>query len=129
MSRAMLLAELLPDVAGVPVELVVTGLVQDSRHLQPGDAFLAVLPARQEVPSTHGLNFAAQARAAGASAILFEPPAPANIAVPADAIAVPGLVARMGEMADRFHASGSIAAVFFEVSDSPKSSDGASLAT
>ena len=66
MSRAMLLAELLPDVAGVPVELVVTGLVQDSRQLQPGDAFLAVLPARQEVPSTHGLNFAAQARAAGA---------------------------------------------------------------
>ena len=41
MSRAMLLAELLPDVAGVPVELVVTGLVQDSRQLQPGDAFLA----------------------------------------------------------------------------------------
>ena len=103
MSRAMLLAELLPDVAGIPGELVITGLVQDSRQLAPGDAFVAVLPARQEVPSTHGLNFAAQARAAGASAILFEPPAPPNIAVPADAIAVPGLVSRMGEMADRFH--------------------------
>ena len=103
MSRAMLLAELLPDVAGIPAELVITGLVQDSRQLQPGDAFVAVLPARQEVPSTHGLNFAAQAHAAGASAILFEPPAPANIAAPADAIAVPGLVSRMGEMADRFH--------------------------
>lgn len=99
----MLLAELLPDVAGIPAELVITGLVQDSRALRPGDAFVAVLPARQEVPSTHGLNFAAQARAAGASAILFEPPAPANIAVPVDAIAVPGLVPRMGEMADRFH--------------------------
>ena len=99
----MLLAELLPDVAGIPPELVVTGLVQDSRALRPGDAFVAVLPARQEVPSTHGLNFAAQARTAGASAILFEPPAPGNIAVPAGAIAVPGLVARMGEMADRFH--------------------------
>jgi len=99
----MLLAELLPDVAGIPAELVITGLVQDSRALRPGDAFVAVLPARQEVPSTHGLNFAAQARAAGASAILFEPPAPANIAAPADAIAVPNLVARMGEMADRFH--------------------------
>ncbi|GAA4999207.1 UDP-N-acetylmuramoyl-L-alanyl-D-glutamate--2,6-diaminopimelate ligase [Pseudoluteimonas lycopersici] len=103
MSRAMLLAELLPDVAGIPAELVVTGLVQDSRQVHPGDAFVAVLPARQEVPSTHGLNFAAQARAAGASAILFEPPAPANIAVPADAIVVPNLVSRMGEMADRFH--------------------------
>ena len=99
----MLLAELLPDVAGIPAELVITGLVQDSRALRPGDAFVAVLPARQEVPSSHGLNFAAQARAAGASAILFEPPAPANIAAPADAIAVPNLVARMGEIADRFH--------------------------
>ena len=63
MSRAMLLAELLPDVAGIPAELVITGLVQDSRALRPGDAFVAVLPARQEVPSSHGLNFAAQARA------------------------------------------------------------------
>jgi len=99
----MLLAELLPDVEGIPAELVITGLVEDSRQVNPGDAFAAVLPARQEVPSTHGLNFAAQARAAGASAILFEPPAPAGIAAPVDAIAVPGLVARMGEMADRFH--------------------------
>ena len=99
----MLLAELLPDVAGIPAELVITGLVQDSRALRPGDAFVAVLPARQEVPSSHGLNFAAQARAAGASAILFEPPVPADIAAPAGAIAVPNLVARMGEMADRFH--------------------------
>jgi UDP-N-acetylmuramoyl-L-alanyl-D-glutamate--2,6-diaminopimelate ligase len=99
----MLLAELLPDVAGIPAELVITGLVQDSRALRPGDAFVAVLPARQEVPSSHGLNIAAQARAAGASAILFEPPAPADIAAPAGAIAVPNLVARMGEMADRFH--------------------------
>ncbi len=99
----MLLAELLPDVAGIPAELVVTGLVQDSRQVNPGDVFVAVLPARQEVPSTHGLNFAAQARAAGASAIVFEPPAPAGIAVPDDAIAVPALAARMGAMADRFH--------------------------
>ena len=103
MNRAMPLAELLPDVAGIPDGLVISGLVQDSRALRPGDAFVAVLPARQEVPSTHGLNFAAQAHAAGASAILFEPPAPAGIAVPAGAIAVPGLVARMGAMADRFH--------------------------
>ena len=77
MTRAMLLSELLPELEGLSAELAITGLVQDSRALRPGDAFLAVLPARQEVPSTHGLNFAAQARAAGASAILFEPPAPA----------------------------------------------------
>jgi hypothetical protein len=40
---------------------------------------------------------------AGASAILFEPPAPADLPAPADAIAVPGLRARMGAMADQFH--------------------------
>ena len=38
MSRAMALAELLPDVE-VPRGLVVHGLVQDSRAVQAGDAF------------------------------------------------------------------------------------------
>ena len=103
MTRAMLLSELLPGVAGVPADLAITGLVQDSRAVMPGDAFVAMLPARQEVPSSHGMNFAQQARDAGASAILFEPPLPAGIAAPADAIAVPGLVARLGGVADRFH--------------------------
>src|SRR5690606_608247 len=52
----------------------------------------------------HGLNFVDQARQKGASAILYEPPVPAGMEVPGDAIAVPGLRARMGAMADRFHA-------------------------
>ncbi len=98
MTRAMLLAELLPDVPGVPPELAVTGLVQDSRAVSPGDAFVAIAGF-----GAHGLLFADQAREAGVSAILFEPPALADIPPPADAIAVPGLRARMGEMADRFH--------------------------
>ena len=99
MSRAMALAELLPDVA-VPLGLVVRGLVQDSRAVQPGDAFVAIAGF-----GAHGLGFVEQARTAGASAILFEPPAPADLPAPADAIAVPGLRARMGGMADRFNAS------------------------
>ena len=99
MSRAMALAELLPDV-DVPRGLVVRGLVQDSRTVQPGDAFVAIAGF-----GAHGLGFVEQARAAGASAILFEPPAPADLPAPADAIAVPGLRARMGGMADRFNAS------------------------
>ena len=97
MTRAMLLAELLPDVP-VPPELAVTGLVLDSRDVRPGDAFVAIAGF-----GAHGLLFVEQARAAGASAILFEPPASAGIPAPADAIAVPGLRARMGAMADQFH--------------------------
>ena len=98
MSRAMRLSELLPDVPAVPRDLDITGLVQDSRHLKPGDAFVAIAGF-----GAHGLLFVDQAKHAGARAILFEPPAPADIPAPADAIAVPGLRARMGELADRFH--------------------------
>ncbi|NUS38795.1 MAG: UDP-N-acetylmuramoyl-L-alanyl-D-glutamate--2,6-diaminopimelate ligase [Lysobacter sp.] len=98
MSRAMRLAELLPDVAGVPADLVVDGIKQDSRMLRAGDAFVAIAGF-----GAHGLNFVDQARAASASAILFEPPAPIDLPAPADAIAVPGLRARLGELGDRFH--------------------------
>jgi UDP-N-acetylmuramoyl-L-alanyl-D-glutamate--2,6-diaminopimelate ligase len=94
----MALADLLPDVE-IPRDIVIRGLVLDSRHIEPGDAFVAIAGF-----GAHGLGFVEQAQAAGASAILFEPPAPPEFDVPADAIAVPGLRARMGDMADRFHA-------------------------
>jgi len=96
--RRMPLAELLPDVAGIASERVITGLVQDSRAIKPGDAFVAIGGF-----GTHGVKFVDQARAAGAVAILFEPPDSAGIPAPADAVAVPNLRARMGELADRFH--------------------------
>ena len=99
MTRAMPLSQLLPDVAGVPASLSVSGLVQDSREVRAGDAFVAIGGF-----GTHGLHFVEQAKAAGASAILFEPPVPADVpAPPADAIAVPRLRASMGAMADEFH--------------------------
>lgn len=98
MSGNMLLCDLLPDVAGIPGDLRVTGLVMDSREVKPGDAFVAIAGF-----GAHGLRFVDQARAAGAVAILFEPPAPDDLPAPADAIAVPGLRSRLGEMADRFH--------------------------
>jgi len=98
-TRATQLSELLPDVAAVPPALEIGGLVLDSRSITPGDAFVAIGGF-----GTHGLHFVEQARAAGASAILFEPPVPDDVpAPPADAIAVPGLRARMGAMADQFH--------------------------
>ncbi len=103
MTRAMLLAELLPDVPGVPPDLLVTGLVQDSRMVRAGDAFVAIGPYIGAPSGLHGLGFVEQAKQRGASAILFEPPAPVEFTPPDDAIAVPGLRARMGAMADRFH--------------------------
>src|SRR5690606_2789402 len=100
MSAGMPLSELLPGVAGVPRGLRVTGLSQDSREIAAGDAFLAI-------PGfgTHGLRFVDQARAAGAEAVVYEPPVPDGVEVPAGAIAVPGLRARIGTMADRLHRS------------------------
>ena len=104
MTRAMRLSELLPDVAGVPHDLVITGLVQDSRSVRPGNAFVAVGPVANDM-AAHGLRFAAQAKQSGAVAVLFEPPAPIEWPSPADAIAVPQLHARIGAIADRFHGS------------------------
>ena len=69
MSRAMPLSQLLPEVA-LTRDISVSGLVMDSRELQPGDAFVAIGGF-----GTHGLAFVEQARAQGAAAILFEPPA------------------------------------------------------
>ncbi|MFS8064353.1 MAG: Mur ligase family protein, partial [Luteimonas sp.] len=98
MTRAMLLSELLPDVRDVPADLAITGLVQDSRAIRPGDAFVAIAGF-----GAHGLNFVDVAKQAGVAAILFEPPAPADIPAPVDAIPVPNLRARLGELGDRFH--------------------------
>ncbi len=98
MTRAMLLSELLPDVAGIPADLAITGLTQDTRSIREGNAFVAIGGF-----GTHGLNFVAQAKAANAGVILYEPPAPEELPVPADAIAVPRLHARLGALADCFH--------------------------
>ena len=98
MTRAMPLAELLPDVDGVPPDVVVTGLVQDSRAVRAGDAFVAIAGF-----GTHGLAFADTAIAQGAAAVLHEPPAPRGMHVPDNAIAVPGLRARLGTLGDQFH--------------------------
>jgi UDP-N-acetylmuramoyl-L-alanyl-D-glutamate--2,6-diaminopimelate ligase len=97
MSQMMLLSQLLPDVV-LSHDPSITGLVLDSRAVRPGNAFVAIAGF-----GAHGLGFVDQARAAGAAAILFDPPAPAELPAPADAIAVPGLRRRMGSMADQFH--------------------------
>jgi UDP-N-acetylmuramoyl-L-alanyl-D-glutamate--2,6-diaminopimelate ligase len=102
MTHRMRLADLLADVAGIPEDLWITGLVQDSRAIQPGNSFVAIAGF-----GAHGLNFVAQAKAAGAVVVLFETPVPAEFEALVDAdqqcIAVPGLRARLGAIADKFH--------------------------
>ncbi|MFT4248462.1 MAG: UDP-N-acetylmuramoyl-L-alanyl-D-glutamate--2,6-diaminopimelate ligase [Pseudomonas sp.] len=93
----MALSQLIPDVP-LAHDVQLSGLVLDSRLVRPGDAFVAIAGF-----GAHGLGFVEHARANGAAAILFEPPAPDALPAPLDAIAVPGLRDRMGAMADRFH--------------------------
>ena len=66
MTRAMLLGELLPELEGLSAELAITGLVQDSRELKAGDAFVAIGGF-----GTHGLAYADQVREAGYAAEIF----------------------------------------------------------
>ncbi len=96
--RQMLLGELLPELEGLSAQLAITGLAQDSREVRPGNAFVAIGGF-----GAHGLHFADAAKAAGAAAVLYEPPAPEGLPVPADAIPVRDLRARLGTLADTFH--------------------------
>jgi UDP-N-acetylmuramoyl-L-alanyl-D-glutamate--2,6-diaminopimelate ligase len=100
------LAALLPDVSGVPAGLEITGLVQDSRALRAGDAFVAIAGF-----GAHGLKFLDQARAAGAAVVLTEAPLPEEFTAAVESvraaglpvIAVDALRARLGALADAFH--------------------------
>ncbi len=105
MSRHMPLAALLPDVTGIPGGLAIAGLVQDSRAVRQGDAFVAIAGF-----GAHGLGFITQAEAAGAAVVLCEAPVPTEFAEVVESaripvIAVPRLRARLGALADHFHAS------------------------
>ena len=84
--------------AGDAAALEIDELTLDSRAVTPRAAFVALAGA-----TTHGLRHADAALARGAGVVLFEPPAPADIAVPAPAIAVPELRATLGDIANRFY--------------------------
>lgn len=92
------LAELLPDCAGVPA-VAVHGIASDTRHLDAGFVFFAV-----RGRGSHGLDYLDQARQAGIGAVVWDASTgtePAGVDVPA--IAVEGLAARLGDIADRFY--------------------------
>lgn len=92
---------LLDGIAKIPAtEARVADLTLDSRQVRAGSLFFA-LPGLKE----HGLNFAADAAARGASAILWEPQAdlPPPVLPPGVfGAAIPHLKTLVGRIADRF---------------------------
>jgi UDP-N-acetylmuramoyl-L-alanyl-D-glutamate--2,6-diaminopimelate ligase len=99
-ADAVDLATLLDGVAGVP-HVAVADLTLDSRAVRPGSAFVALRGLM-----THGLEHAAEATARGATVVLYDPAegheAPA-LPLGATAVRVPGLRARLGDVASRFY--------------------------
>jgi len=96
------LAQLTADFAAVPAEVMVSDVTLDSRAVLPGALFLACRGRRH-----HGLEFARDAVARGARAVLYErdgdtgeaaPQLPAGTFI----AAVPRLSERAGIIADRF---------------------------
>jgi len=101
-AAAHRLSDLLDGIATrVPSgDIVVRGLSLDSRHVGPGEAFVALQGA-----TTHGIRFAPSALARGASVVLAEAPAPAVFAaLPGDApvVWIENLREQAGEIAARF---------------------------
>jgi len=93
---------LLDGIATVPAiePRGVVDLTLDSREVRPGSLFFA-LPGR----TVHGLKFAAEAAARGASVVLWEPSAevpPPKLPATVFAAAIPGLKGKVGRIADRF---------------------------
>jgi UDP-N-acetylmuramoyl-L-alanyl-D-glutamate--2,6-diaminopimelate ligase len=93
---------LLDGIATVPAieSRGVVDLTLDSREVRPGSLFFA-LPGR----TAHGLKFAAEAAARGASVVLWERGAdvtPPKLPATVFAAAIPGLNGLVGRIADRF---------------------------
>ena len=99
--REMRLDRLLAGIAEAPA-LQVAGMKMDGRSIARGDAFVA-LQGRQ----AHGLQFAGQAAARGARAVLWDPGEAAAPDLPEGvvAVAVPALRSQLGTIADRCYGS------------------------
>ena len=96
------LAELLRGLLEAPPGIAVSDVTLDSREATPGALFLAC-----RGHTRHGLQFAGEAVARGARAVLFEPPAEGPSPAPhfgqgVFVAAVPQLARQAGVIADRF---------------------------
>ncbi|MGH8209316.1 MAG: Mur ligase family protein, partial [Steroidobacteraceae bacterium] len=92
------LAELTAGVLAVPGDVVINDVTLDSRVAAPGSLFLAC-----RGRTHHGLEFAEQAVARGALAVLYEPDAGTpNFGASVFVAAVPQLSRHVGVIAERF---------------------------
>lgn len=98
LSDMMTLRDLLEGLADAPA-IPVSGIGDDSRRLMPGDVFIAT-----QGGAHHGLDFVGAAEAAGVAAVVWDADTGdaelATGAVPF--VAVPGLAARIGDIANRW---------------------------
>ena len=78
--------------------LTIAGLTQDSRRVRDGDAFVALPGA-----STHGLDHAADALAAGACVVLHDERDTPDPSIAESCVAVRGLASRTVDLVRRFH--------------------------
>jgi len=91
------LADLLHGYVDAP-PIPIRGIASDSRQLEKGFLFLAC-----QGMSSHGLDYVAEAKAAGVSAVAYDAStsdAPDDLGVPV--IAIDNLDAKLGEIANRF---------------------------
>jgi UDP-N-acetylmuramoyl-L-alanyl-D-glutamate--2,6-diaminopimelate ligase len=98
-ERGRTLGDLLGEDAGRYARVAVTDLTLDSRAVRPGAAFVALRGGRE-----HGLKYARAALDSGAAIVLYEPGEGAG-EPPQPSLAVPGLKARLGELARAFYAA------------------------
>jgi UDP-N-acetylmuramoyl-L-alanyl-D-glutamate--2,6-diaminopimelate ligase len=97
-QRQRTLGDVLGTVAGRYSHLAIADLTLDSRGVLPGAAFVALRGGRD-----HGIKYARAALDAGAAIVLFDP-AEVSDDPPQPSLAVPGLQARLGELARAFYA-------------------------
>ena len=94
------LSDLLPEGSAAAPELMLSGLTLDSRAVKPGDGFVA-LPGTTQ----HGMAFALQAQAAGASVVIWQPApgvtVPNGLTIPT--VAVEDLRAHLGDIAAKLY--------------------------
>ena len=98
----MRLQHLLQGLADCTADTEINDLSLDSRKIKPGDAFFALSGAHQ-----HGLNYAGQAIANGASAVIYDP-ADVDLSKIADMgqvpkAAIPNLDEHLGYIAAKFY--------------------------
>jgi UDP-N-acetylmuramoyl-L-alanyl-D-glutamate--2,6-diaminopimelate ligase len=98
-ARDRTLGDLLGTAAGRYARVAITDLTLDSRTVRLGAAFVALRGGRD-----HGLKYAQQALDRGAAIVLYEPGAGLG-QPPQPSLAVPGLSARLGELARAFYAT------------------------